>query len=199
VTSKQSEPNGSKPSRQPRIRDYAAEYRRRQERAKASGFGGYWEQRRYRYAVTRQEVMDVDTFRARDQMLRKFGVTIAEFNRMRAANLKHARPKFENWNPKGSAADKRRKAKALAAALRLNEYDVDVDLDIDNWSEKRVGYITSFYRAIVNPQHNYTAWKSGTGSAAQRRRTNRYQADLLVKYAEIMGIDEFERRYGQLV
>jgi hypothetical protein len=182
-------PEGS----QPRIRDYAAEYRRRHERAKQQGFSGYAEQRRYRRAVVRQEVLDPVTFHERDAMLKRFGVTLAQFNNMRAANLKHVRPKFENWNPK---FDKKRKAQALAAAIRLNEYNVDIDLEIDNWSERRVGYITSFYRAIVDPRYNYTAWKAGTGSAADRRRRNRYQADLLVKYAEIMDIDEFERRYG---
>lgn len=179
-----------------RRRDFSSEYRRRQERAQREGFSSYWEQRQFRSQLSRLEVTDRAGFTAKRDMLRRFNVTAAEFERMRRANQDYDRPHFENWRPRGDAKRRAKRQKAISDALRLNQYNVDIDLDIDNWSEQRVGYITSFYRAIVDPRYNYAAWKSKTGTRRQRELTNRYQADLLVKYAGIMGITEFERRYG---
>jgi len=185
-------------------RDSKREYQRQQELARAEGFSSPTERKRYQASVRRGEVTNPAQFAQKRAMLAKFGVTETEFNFMRQANLAYRRPAFENWKLKGDAKRQRERKKAIGLALRINEYDVDRDLDPSDWSERRVGYIVSFYRAIVDPQYNYDSLhdpKTGMRRLWRNRHplTNRQQADYLVKYAEIMEISEFERRYGAQV
>lgn len=185
-------------------RDSQKEYDRQRALAREQGFSTVSERKRYLTNVRRGEVRSIEDFTQKTFMLAKFGVSEREFNMMRQANLAYQRPKFENWKPKGEPARQRDRKKAIGLALRINEYDVDRDLDPGDWSERRVGYIVSFYRAIVDPQYNYDSLvdpKTGMRRIWRKRHplTNRAQADYLVKYAEIMEISEFERRYGAQV
>lgn len=111
--------------------------------------------------------------------LAKYGLTRSQFDRMRSANRKY------NFDGAYSAA---------------NTYDLDVDRDLKNFSDERVGYIVSFYHAVVDKKTNY--WSLYDKKTKRRKQeygfpmTNVWQRKYLVDYAHIMSIDEFEARYG---
>lgn len=173
----------------PRKRDYAAEYQRRKNRLANVGLTPYSARKRGSsvYGPVSQK----------QSMLAKFGVSEREFEAMRIRNRDYAEPRFDKWH-----TDNKAKRKRLAQATAINTYNETLD-DPNNWSEERVGYVVSFYRAIVDPRYNYSSLLNKDGTRKTRKGkplTNQWQANLLVKYSGIMEIDEFESRYGaQLV
>lgn len=119
----------------------------------------------------------------RERVLAHFKISRAQFDRIRAANRK-----WDRENPS-------------MQWTKINTYDRDVDANVHNWSQNRVGYILAFHAAIVNPKTNYDSLtKDGRRILKNGKRvTNKSQFFYLVKYTNLMQVDEFEARYGATV
>lgn len=156
-----------------RPRDYALERERADIRARGEGFTSARERQTY----NRQRRQELSVSKA--EALKRFGVTESQFNRMRTANRKY---KYEG---------------VYSAA---NTYDLSIDKDLKNWSDRRVGYIVSFNRAVVDKKSNY--WSLFDKKTKRRKqefgfpKTNNWQYQYLVKYGKLMSQNEFESRYG---
>lgn len=171
----------------PRKRDYAAEYARRKARLANIGLTPH--------SARKRGSAVFGPVNAKQAMLAKFGVSARQFEAMRIRNMDYVEPQFDKWH-----TDDKAKKRRLGLATAINTYNQDIDIDND-WSEERVGYVVSFYRAIVDPQTNYDSLLNPDGSRKIRNGkpvTNRWQANLLVKYSGLMDLDEFEVRYGAL-
>jgi len=172
----------------PRKRDYAAEYARRKERLSRIGLTPY--------SARKRGSSVFGPVSQKQAMLSKFGVTEREFEAMRIRNRDYAEPRFDKWHTEDKA-----KRKRIGQAIAINTYNESKDIPND-WSEERVGYVTSFYRAIVDPRTNYESLLDSEGRRRRTRKgkpaTNKWQAALLVKYSGIMELDEFEVRYGAI-
>lgn len=166
-------------------RDYALERENADRRARARGFLSATDQRKFR----KSGAADVIGYQ-RENTLRQFGITKYEFDRMRRANRNHSPNE-----------------KATIEYNSINAYDHQVDSRIHDWSPDRVGYIVYYNRAIVDPKTNFDSLlESGKrmGKRYSYRRltkegkplTNKENYYYLVKYANIMEVNEFEARYG---
>lgn len=145
-------------------RDYKAEYKRRAEIARREGFTSPREKVAYtKVKKSRTKRLTIYNYRksrdaarakakaqktkttatARARALKKFGVTLTQFNRIRAANR---------------AFDKKTKTPRLL-------YNLQLDADYNNWTNERVGYIVYYYQVFVKPDTKKLA-KNG------RRREN---------------------------
>jgi hypothetical protein len=176
-------------------RDYALERERANIRAQARGFRTLRDQARYNKAVRDDPELDVKKWQKRE-ILAYFGISERKFNEIRRANKLWA------------------KEYPMLQWTAINTYDTYLDKETSNWSERRVGYILSFYAAIVNPKTNHDALYLLGGKKTDRdekgrpvfreggqlkRRTNKEQFYYLVKYANLMQVDEFESRYGRQI
>lgn len=190
-------------------RDYAAEYARRKARLALTGQTPYSQRKRGTSVfgpIPQSKSQEIEA-------LRKFGVTRTEFERMRQANIPYAIPQFTH-----RTSPSLEKRKRLNFATFVNTYDQDRDIPND-WSDQRVGYVVSFYRAIVDPRTNYQTlidkdgqrikhkdgtYKSNKWQAAymghyrDQAPFERYTTNELVKYANQKELDEFETRYGAI-
>lgn len=159
-----------------RPRDYQEERFRADLRARRQGYASA----RDRQLKNRKRREDLA--RPKSEALSAWGITESQFNRMRAANRKY---QFDG---------------AYSAA---NTYDLTIDKDLKNFSDERVGYIVSFYHAVVDKKTNY--WSLYDKKTKRRRQeygypvTNVWQRRYLVDYAKLMSPSEFEARYGRLV
>lgn len=156
-----------------RPRDTALERERSDIRARAQGFASARDrQRKNRMRAAALAVPPSET-------LAKYGLTMNQFNRMRSANRRY---QFHG---------------AYSAA---NTYDLSIDKDLKNFSDERVGYIVSFYHAVVDKKTNY--WSLYDKKTKRRRQefgfpvSNEWQRKYLVDYARIMSVNEYEARYG---
>jgi len=157
-----------------RPRDNAAERERSDIRARAQGYRSASDrqaQNRARRAAL--SVQKTDAFA-------KWGITETGFNRMRSANRK-----YDGTGAQYTAA---------------NTYDLAIDKDLKNYSDARVGYIVSFYHAVVDKKTNY--WSLFDKKTERRRvkfgfpETNNWQRMYLVEYGGLMSPTNFETRYG---
>lgn len=190
-------------------RDYKSEYQRRKEALAKRGLTPASEARLRRERGT--SIIGPATLK--QQMLARFGVTERQFEGMRIANLEHTQidSRLERYSAKSKQA-----RKALGEAISVNWYDASRDIPND-WSEERVGYVTSFYRAIVDPNTNYSSLLDKDGQRIVYKngkyKTNKYQAQYmgkyrnarraqngqLVQYTGNLSISEFETRYGAIL
>ncbi len=189
-----------------KARDYSAEYANRKQAAARIGQTPAGLRRRGGsvYGPLPQE----------RSVLAEYGVTPREFEAMRIANLEYG-PQTRLYDKK---AKHRETQHWLTMAQRINEYDQDLDVPGD-WSDARVGYVVSFYKAIVDPRTNYSSlpdvegnreYKSGAKKG--KRRTNRWQKLYLTRFAStirdkrngkirehgVMDMHDFEVRYGHI-
>lgn len=158
-----------------RPRDTALERERADIRARSQG---------YRSARDRQEknrARRAALSRSKSEALAAWGISATQFDRMRSANRKY------EYHGAYSAA---------------NSYDLDIDRDLKNFSDERVGYIVSFYHAVVDKRSNY--WSLYDKKTKRRKQqfgfpmSNEWQRKYLVDYAKIMSQNEYEARYGAL-
>lgn len=156
-----------------RPRDTALERERSDIRARAQGFTSARD-RQIKNRM-RRAALSVSP----SETLAKYGLTMTQFNRMRSANRKY------QYHGAYSAA---------------NTYDLVMDKDLKNFSDERVGYIVSFYHAVVDKKTNY--WSLFDKKTKQRRKefgmpvSNEWQRKYLVDYAKLMSVSEYEARYG---
>jgi len=185
--------------------DYKKVYQQRKERLAKRGLTPYQAEklRKERGSIV---YGPVDEKRA---TLAKFGVSERQFEGMRIANLEHAPFEFEKFKPKSKKAKR-----ALSQAAMLNYYDDKRDIPND-WSEDRVGYVVSFFRAIVDPRTNYDSLLDKDGNRIilknGKRKSNKWQKLYLTQYAEgvrrrndeyvyygnFLDPDEYDERYGE--
>jgi len=158
-----------------RPRDAALERERANIRARRQGFASAAD----RQKRARQRAADLSVSRA--EGLSKWGITHGQFERMRAANRKYSR-------------------EYVGKATAVNTYDISVDRDRANFSDKRVGYIVSFFRANVDKKTNY--WSLYDRKTNRRKErfgfpvTNHWQYLYLVEYGGFLSANAFESRYG---
>jgi hypothetical protein len=158
-------------------RDYAVERENAERRARGRGFLNAKEQREYKKTG--------GTNPAKWQKARTlayFGISESTLNRYRRLN--------RNWSNEY----------AMLQNTAINTYDRTRDADVHNWSPDRVGYILSFYGAIVNPKTNYDSLKDNPKwypkSAIGRKIMTDTQYRYLVQYTNLFSVNEFEARYG---
>lgn len=161
-------------------RDYWAESHQRELKAQREGFrNAYDAQKARKLGLTGKAAEQW----AMTRTLADFGVSKSTFDKVRRENRQWA------------------KESAFLHSPTINHYMADVDSDIHNWSERRVGYILSYHAAIVNPRSNYDSLAEnpdykGPESGVSRKLGNKEQFFYLVKYANLMQVDEYEARYG---
>jgi len=174
-----------------RVRDYELERERARIRARGAGFSSVREKAAFRRENT--GLGRVEWQQART--LARFGITKAGFDKVRRANRK--------WS----------NTFALEQWTAINTYDKFLDAELTNWTEQRVGYVLSFYAAIVNPRTNLDSlYKMGRNVVRDengrpvfkedgklKRFSNKSQFYYLVKYTGLMQVDEFEARYGRQI
>lgn len=159
-----------------RPRDYQEERFRADLRARRQGF----QSAKDRQEKNRKRAAALA--RPKSEALAAWGISEYQFNRMRKANRDY------QYHGAYSAA---------------NTYDLTIDKDLKNFSDERVGYIISFFHAVVDKKTNY--WSLYDKKTKRRRQeygypvTNVWQRRYLVDYAHIMSPSEFESRYGRLV
>lgn len=178
-----SSPRTLRDARASKPRDNRAEYAQAKRLAAAQGFRNPKE-RRVAKTLGLQGA-ELETWQ-RTRTLAYFGISLSRFNEIRRENKAYA---YEG-----------------TAWTKLNTYDLARDREVHNWSEYRVGYIISFHSAIVNPRTNWDSLPKSIGADGKviravdrygNRITNSSQFYYLVKYSELMQIDEFEARYGR--
>jgi hypothetical protein len=166
-------------------RDRKKEYRERKARAQARGFNSPYQETRYRKiartrAAQSEPVPSVVDF-VKESTLRKWGLTPASFDAIRRANRKHS--------PDGSPR-----------ASKIQTYNMAIDRRTRDFSDARVGYIRSFYDAVVNDNTNFYSISPSRRHEYQGTKRLRIwqerQARYLVHYAGIYEVDEFDARYG---
>jgi hypothetical protein len=164
-------------------RDYALERERSDIRANAEGFRNRKERAQYRREAASQPTLNKEQWQ-KQKTLSYFGISERRFNAIRRENKLWAReyPMLQ-WTA-------------------INTYNIDIDMDTHNWSEQRVGYILSFFAAVVNPKTNYDSLTKGRKRIYDKngkKRSNKSQFYYLVKYTNLMQVDEFESRYGKQI
>lgn len=145
-----------------------------------------------------------------------WGITAREFQMMRTRNLEYLFPESVlSRNPKHKTS-KLRQHQAISA----NSYDWEFGENDNDWSDDRIGYVVTFFHAIVDPRTNYGSLLDSDGKRRFKKVgrkeypvSNKWQRLYLTKYgrsvetrsgmraaylkhAGIMSVDEFERRYG---
>lgn len=165
-------------------------YARRKELAQARGFASPYQEKKAKALGLAGQDLRVWQ---KAQTLKYFDVSESQFNKIRAANRKWAKeyPMLQ-WTEINTYNQTRDPASPKWATS---------DANVKNWSIRRVGYILSFYGAIVNPKTNYDSLTEKDGKRIYvngRPKTNAEQFRYLVEYTGIMQIDEFESRYGPL-
>lgn len=165
-------------------------YARRVELSQQRGFASPYQEKKARaLGLTGDELKTWQ----KSQTLKYFGITEARFNAMRKANRAWA------------------KEYPMLQWTEINTYNMTKDpaspkwafsdANVNNWSIRRVGYIVSFYGAVVDPKTNYDSLTTKDGKRIYvdgRPKTNAEQFRYLVEYTGIMQIDEFESRYGSM-
>lgn len=163
-------------------RDYFAEGVRREQLARQRGFVSSSQERRVKKQGLTGKALEAQQRKA---MLKLFGMSEAQFNRIRKENRLWAREY------------------PMLQYTAINTYDMAVDGAIHDWSEQRVGYIIYFHAAIVAPATNYDSLKPNPryykGGPYGRKEMTKEQFYYLVKYANIMSVNEYEARYGRVL
>lgn len=177
-------------------RDYQLERENVERRARGRGFVNAKDQRAFR-----KSGMPLDDWHKRKALSRfnvkpsgldpknpdkqktlaYFGISESKFNKIRRENRLWANEY------------------AMLQWSAINTYNHDVDKDVHNWSEKRVGYIVYFNKAIVNEKTNYGSLVDDKGYRIienGKPKTNAEQFYYLVMYTDLFGVEEFEARYG---
>jgi len=193
-----------------RARDYRLERERERIRAVAQGFDipgrspvelrrEFNRRKRANPKLAKEQFLAKKEAVGKTAVLKKFGITEREFLAIRKENLRF----HDEW------------LQTQVATGAINTYDELLDSELNNWSERRVGYIISFHSAVVDPRTNYDSipkrwvkklykgrdgkWKGGfvrITSKSGKIITNENQFYYLVKYSNLMSIDEYESRYG---
>jgi hypothetical protein len=179
-------------------RDYKAEYKRRAEKARREGFRSPREKVAYtKVKKSREKKLTLYNYRksieaarrkakaqkskttatARARALKKVGVTLAQFNRIRAANRA-----FNNKLIAKIQASKNGKG----GSPRLL-YNTELDNDYNNWTNERVGYIVYYYQVFVKPDTK----KLARGGRQRENLVNKYsklieQFDLFADYQDLV-------------
>jgi len=173
-------------------------YQAAKARAQAEGFTSPSAKQRFRKVAAANPSLTLTEYRKRRALV-KFNVSEKTFNAMRSANIGHT--------PEGFRKD----GKPLThLAYVIQTYNTDVDFRENDWSDERVGYITSYYWAVANPATNYFS----SSDSERVIQANRFplpadyrnwiarQYLYLVRYGglsidgELMDGDEFAERYG---
>lgn len=148
--------------------------------------------------------------------LQSWGITDAEFRMMLTRNQEYSIPdSILAKHPK-----KRTSKERLHQAISANSYDWEFGNNNADWSDSRIGYVVTFFHAVVDPRTNYDSLLDAEGKRRfkkvgkkERPVSNKWQQLYLTKYgrsvtsrsgmraaylehAGIMSVDEFERRYG---
>lgn len=170
-----------------------ATYLRAKERARAQGFTSPSAKDRFRKLEGKHPGLTPAVY-TRTRILLKFRISFDVFESMRNANLAHEPEGFrKNGKPN------------TALAKSIQRYNTEIDSHENDWSEARVGYITSFYWAVTSPGFNYFSIsdservvESNRSPIPKRMRdwtTRQYL--YLVRYGGIeMDADDFDDRYG---
>lgn len=166
-------------------RDRKKEYRERVARAKARGFNSPYQETTYnKIAVTKKaagEAPPTPYDFSRAATLAKWGLTEASFEAIRKANRKHS-------------------AEGSPRASKIQTYKLGVDRRTRDFTDARVGYIKSFYDAVVNDNTNFYSISPSRRheyeDTVRLQRWRERQARYLVRYGGLTSIDEFDARYG---
>lgn len=199
-------------------RDYKARYAREKERAAQIGQQLYGAPvTPYRLKKLREErgFVGAGPVRQENDALASWGITEREFRMMLTRNAEYSFPDILGKKPKSKVSKTR-----MHQAISANSYDMDFGNNNADWSDARIGYVVTFFHAVVDPRTNYDSLLDERGQRRFRRSggksfpvTNKWQQLYLTKYgrsvssrsgmraaylehAGIMSVDEFESRYG---
>lgn len=169
-----------------RRRNHKASYQRLKESAAAHGRTVTQERKARREA---KEASFGDN-PSRAEILRHFGVkSLADFERMRNANLEYnSSIDFEELQQRAEAHStekaRNRAGRVVTYVQMVNHYDKTRDIDGD-YSLARMGYVITFYKAIVSPRTNYDAYIGAKQDGKMTPEIQKWQASYLADYATL--------------
>lgn len=173
-------------------RGFSSPYAERKAKLQAQGYRSPREYTRARKAAQEDFRRGGGSVGSPDRLsgLMAFGLTPAEFERIREANRAHAPEVREDA-----------RVRFQQKAWRLQDYNTAIDADEGNYSAERIGYIKAFYDAVTNPDTNFYSirpsdrWTMESSGSAEFQKWLNIQAKYLIGYMEY-DADSFDERYG---